>query len=467
VNDRTRVLLIAVLAVVITAGALSYVALVATPGPPGASPPGGTAVCPTTAGASPAGDWTTYHRDNSRAGAQPMANVTSLRPAWTGPTSLDGQVYAEPLVCGGTVYVATEEDSIYAIHASDGAVLWRTHLGAPMLGSSLPCGDISPSGITGTPVIDAASGTLYAVAFVSPGEHFLFGLDVANGSVRSQVAVDPNGSDPLVQQQRGALTVANGRVYVVFGGLYGDCGSYHGWVVGVPLAPGGGLLAYEVPTQREGAVWGAAGTAVGANGELYVATGNGASSSTFDHGDSVIELSPTLQELGYFAPSNWAQLNRDDTDLGSVAPTMLPDGDLFQIGKAGVGYLLSGTRLGGIGGEIANLSVCGGAYGGTARLGMTVIVPCTDGLVEVVAGSAGLSLGWRSSSFDAGSPIVTGNVVWAVDESDARLLGFSSTTGQLLFTSPLGSVDHFITPAAAPGALFVAGGTQLFGFAVA
>lgn len=271
--------------------------------------------------------------------------------------------------------------------------------------------------------------------------------------------------NPLAQQQRGALALANGFVYIPFGGLFGDCGQYHGWVVGVPTDGSGGLLSYEVPTQREGAIWGTAGLVVGAYGDVYVATGNGASQTTFDFGDSVIELSPSLTELSYFAPSNWAQLNRDDADLGSVAPTLLADGEVFQIGKAGVGYLLSGTNLGGIGGAIYNGSVCGGgAYGGTARLGSSIFVPCADGLYDVVASAANFSLAWQTTSFDSGSPIVTGNVVWAVNISTADLLGFNLSTGGEVFSFPLGSADHFITPAAAPGSLYVAGGSDLYAF---
>jgi outer membrane protein assembly factor BamB len=393
-----------------------------------------------------------------------MTNVTAFHENWTGPTGLDGQVYAEPLVCGNSVYVATEDDSVYAINATNGAVLWRTHLGTPMPGSSLPCGDISPSGITGTPVIDVATATLYAVAFLTPGQHVLFGLNVVNGSVKSQVVVDPAGANPLVEQQRGALTLANGYVYVVYGGLFGDCGDYHGWVVGVPTTGPGGLVSYQVPTHREGGIWGTAGASVAANGSLYVATGNGDSGTTFDHGDSVIELSPTLTEIGYFAPTNWAQLNIDDTDLGSVAPTVLPNGDVFQIGKAGVGYLLSGTNLGGIGGQITNESVCAGAYGGTAHVGFSVFVPCTDALVDVVVGASSLSVAWRTAGFDAGSPIVTGNIVWAVNISTGELLGFNISTGHLVFSFPMGTVDHFISPSAAPGRLFVGAGSQLYSF---
>ena len=450
-----------VIVLVVLAGALSYVELVPSSSAPTA--PSGTASCPSTGNAT-SGNWTTYHQNNLRSGTEPMAPISSIRSEWAGPTGLDGQIYAEPLVCGSSVFVATEDDSVYAINATDGAVLWRTHLGTPMPGSSLPCGDIDPSGITGTPVIDVSTGTLYAVAFVTPGEHILFGLNVANGSVTSRVVVDPTGANPLVEQERGALALANGYVYVVYGGLDGDCGNYHGWVVGVPTSGSGGIVSYQVPTHREGGIWGTAGTAVAANGDLFVATGNGDSTTTFDYGDAVIELSPSLSVVNYFAPTNWAELNSGDVDLGSVAPTILPNGDIFQIGKEGVGYLLSGSDLGGIGGQIFNASLCDGAYGATATVGASVLIPCDDSLVKIDVGASNFSEAWKASGFDAGSPIVTGDIVWSVNITTADLLGFNLSTGAPVYSFALGSVDHFISPGAAPGALFVGAGSQLYSF---
>ncbi|MCI4360205.1 MAG: hypothetical protein L3J91_00715 [Thermoplasmata archaeon] len=332
----------------------------------------------------------------------------------------------------------------------------------------MPCGDIDPSGITGTPVLDLATQTLYAVAFFNPPHHVLFGLDLRTGAIRSQTSADPPGALPDVEQQRGALALADGSVYIPYGGLDGDCGAYHGWVVGVPTNGFGGLFSYQVPTSREGGIWATAGIAVAPDGDLFVATGNSEATTTFDYGDAVIELSPQLQVLGYFAPTDWAQLNSGDIDLGSSAPAILADGDVFQIGKAGVGYLLSGTALGGVGGQIFNATVCGGgSFGGTAQVPGAILVPCTDGLYDLSVQATAFSRGWSATGFDAGPPIVTGDVVWTVDLNGATLLGFDLTTGLQLFSFPLGAVDHFITPSAAPGAVFVACGDQLVAFEVA
>jgi len=464
---RIQIVLVLVLAtVVVVAGVVAYVRWVPSSAPTTPPGPTGTATCPAGANGS-GGNWTTYHGDNARSGLVSRGPVSSAHPTWSGPVSLDGQVYAQPLVCGADIFVATEDDSVYAINASTGAVLWRSHLGTPVPSSALPCGDIDPSGITGTPVIDVATGTLYVVAFVMPApEHELFALSVANGSVRSEVPVDPPGVSATVEQQRGALALANGLVYVPFGGLYGDCGAYHGFVEGVPTAGTGSILSYQVPTQREGAIWGPAGMAVAPNGSLYVSTGNGASTSTFDFGDAVVELTPALHEVDYFAPTDWAQLNRNDQDLGSEAPTLLDNGVVFQIGKSGVGYVLAGGHLGGIGGELGEQPVCAGAYGGTAHVGLSMLVPCTNGLFDLAVGATNFTETWRSASFDAGTPVVTGGVVWVTNESTAELLGLNLSTGHVLYSFPLGQVDHFVSPATTPTSVLVAGGSGLYSFSL-
>ncbi len=466
-QDRPKLVLAVVVAVlVVIAGIVTYLLLV----PPSSTAPRtkftGNAYCPTSVGSSTSGNWTTYHEDLTRDGYE-SGSVTSARPMWASPVSVDGQVYAEPLVCGNAVFVATEDDTVYAINATTGSILWMTNLGTPVPGSDLPCGDINPSGITGTPVIDAATGTLYVVAYVMPmPQHVLFGLNVLNGTVESQVAVNPPGASLTVEQQRGALTLANGYVYIPYGGLFGDCGQYWGFVVGAPIQGSGGLISYKVPTPRQAGIWGTGGAQVSANGSLYVATGNGASTSTYDFGDSVIELSPSLTEVDSFAPTNWVQLNEQDLDLGSLSPTLLPDGNVFQVGKEGVGYLLSASHLGGIGGQIAEKGVCGGAYGGTAHVGLSIFLPCTNGLFDVVTNATNFSVAWQTSGFDSGSPIVTGDVVWAVNISTAVLLGFNITTGAVLYSFALSGADHFVSPAAAPGALFMAGGDELYAFSL-
>jgi outer membrane protein assembly factor BamB len=385
------------------------------------------------------------------------------REGWKSP-ALDGEVYAEPLVYDGMVLVATENDSAYALNVTSGFVLWRTNLGTPMSGSALPCGDISPSGITGTPVIDPTTDTMYVVAFQTPGNHYLVAIDAKDGGVEFSQLADPPGSDPLVQQERGALLLGNGRVYIPYGGLDGDCGNYHGWVVGLNADGSGGMISYEVPSQREAGIWAPSGGAMDTSGNLFVATGNGASDSAFDYGNSVIELSPSLKPLGYFAPTDWLQLNQDDTDLGSVGPAFVGNDILFQIGKEGVGYLLNPAKLGGIGGQVFSGNVCSSAFGGTAVSGSVVFVPCTDGLAALLVSSNSFQVLWKDSGFPAGPPIVTGDVIWALDTSTGALNGYNAGTGARLFTFNVGGVTRFTTPSVGDGSMFVGAGEYLYSF---
>ena len=407
-------------------------------------------------------DWTTYHGNNSRSG---YANTGAVCPkeGWKSP-ALDGEVYAEPLVYDGMVLVATENDSVYALNATSGFVLWRTNLGTPMPGSALPCGDINPSGITGTPVIDPTTGTIYVVAFQASGDHHLVAVNVKDGEVRFTESADPQGADPLVEQERGALLLGSGRVYIPYGGLAGDCGDYRGWVVGLNANGSGGMISYEVPTQREAGIWAPSGGAMDSSGDLFVATGNSASEGAFDYGNSVVELSPSLQPLGYFAPTDWLQLNQGDTDLGSVGPAFVGQSVLFQIGKEGVGYLLNPADLGGIGGQEFSKQVCSSAFGGTAVSGSTVFVPCTDGIFALLVSSNSFQIVWKDSGFPAGPPIVTGNVVWALDTSSGALNGYNASTGATLFTFNVGGATRFTTPSVGDGSMFVAAGEYLYSF---
>ena len=374
-------------------------------------------------------------------------------------------MYAEPLVDGDRVIAATENDTVYSLDAASGAVEWSARVGAPVPGSALPCGNIDPSGITGTPVIDPADDEVWVVAFVEPGLHQLVGINLPDGRVRSRQTIDLPGVDELAEQQRSALTVEGGNVYVPFGGLFGDCGNYRGFVVGIPTSGSGAQSTFAVPTSRQGAIWAPAGAVVDGSGTLFVATGNGASTSNHDDGDSVIALSPTLQVQGTFSPSNWAQLNADDLDLGSVSPT-LADGDLFQIGKQGVGYLLDPANLGGIGGQLYSARVCAAqAFGGTAVDGSTVVVPCLSGLTALqVNPDHTFHTVWTQPSVVAAAPVVAAGRVWAVTRT-GLLAELNEQTGAVLLTDPVGAqATSFPSLAVAGGMLYAQGGTSIVAF---
>ncbi len=290
---------------------------------------------------------------------------------------LDGQVYGEPLEATGRVYVATENDTIYALAANTGAVLWSSHVGTPVPSGDLPCGDISPTvGITGTPVLDVARGEIFAVADELSGStpaHVLVGLNMYTGTTLMDEGVDPPGQPTAAILQRTGLNLSNGNVVFGYGGNDGDCSTYSGWVASVP--EGGGTPGYyqAVPIGNDGAVWmGGAAPEVDGSGNIWVTTGNGSSSTPYDFSDSVLQLSPGLARTQYFAPSNWSFMNSHDQDLGSTAPALLSNGTVLQVGKNQLAYLLSQSDLGGnTGMGIATASVCPGAIadGGDAVVG--------------------------------------------------------------------------------------------------
>jgi outer membrane protein assembly factor BamB len=418
--------------------------------PPAATATATAAATATTAPASPSpaaspADWPVYHFDALRSGQYPSlpAFGGSLTPGWSTP--LDGAVYAEPLVVHGNVIAATEGDSVYAINPASGAILWSRNLGVPVSRSTLPCGNIDPLGITGTPAYDSVTGSIFAVAEVAGPYHILFALDAATGAVRWSRNVDLAGDDPATHQQRPALAVANGYVYVGLGGLAGDCGQYVGEVVGVPATGQGTTISYRVPTSREGAVWATGGPVIDSTGTVYVSTGNGASTTTYDGTDSVLELSPALGLLSRFAPTTWATDNAGDADLGSLSPVLVPGGWVFIAGKSGTGYVLHQGALGGIGGQVSSAFVCTG-FGGAAFSGDTIFVPCESSVRQVRVGSDGsLQVGWRSDAA-GGPPVLGGGAVWSVNTSTGTLVALNPDTGATLASISVGDVPHFASP---------------------
>ena len=460
------------------------------------------------AAAASLGDLLTYDYGNTRSGrdtVDPVIKDLSPEAAWD-DGSLDGAVYGEPLVYDAKVYVATENDSVYAIAAGTGRVLWHLHVGtsvprsvvdsAPTLSGG--CGDIDPLGITGTPVIDAATDEIFVAEETElagqqgwPGiRHWLVAISLASHQVLWHRDIDPPyANNPghyfiPAEQQRPALTLANGRLYVGFGGLDGDCGQYHGYVVDLPVSGTGPLGSYQVPTQREGAIWETNGAVVSPQGDLYVATGNGSSGTAafFDEGDSVVELSPTLQRIGYWAPSNWAQLNDSDADLGSAGPINVPGTSLlFVAGKTSAngdyGYLMSEGHLAGIGHGAYTGPACpgGGDFGADASdvvgSGSTervfVYAACGSGTeaFQVTTSPMAFHRVW-SPSFGSpnGPPIVAGGLVWALDWDGDALYGMNPVTGHVVVHRTTGALEHFSTPAVGDGMLFVAtaGGVEAF-----
>lgn len=400
-----------------------------------------------------------------RTGVAPAGpSPTGVTRRWSSP-KLDGIVYAQPLVIGDRVIAATEGGSVYALRLSDGGVIWRHHVADPVPGSALPCGNIDRTGITSTPFIDPATQTVYAIAFTQPFHHVLVALDVSTGAPRWQRDLDPPNLSPQVEQQRAGLTITGGRVYVGFGGLYGDCGPYKGAVVSSSLNGSGPLQSWVVPTRREGAVWAPSGPAVDANGDLWVATGNTVSTATFDFGNTVVRLSPTLQVQDYFAPSDWAQLSATDGDLGSISPALLGNDLAFIAGKDGTGYLLRTSALGHIGGQVAKSRVCQqGAYGGTAWSAPNLVVGCAEGPVGVQVSGDRFHVTWTGSGGQGGAPAIAAGTAW-IAQRGGHLVAVDVTSGKVRADVDIGTdLEGFPSPTLTPGLVLVPGSNAVLAY---
>ena len=393
-------------------------------------------------------DWTTYHFDQTRHGYDAQATAASgpLATAWA--KQLDGAVYAEPLVIDDHVIVVTENDSMYSLDLA-GNILWRRHVGPPVPLSELPCGNIDPLGMTGTPIYNASTGLVFVAAELdNPIRHRLFAIDAATGQVAWSRGLDQSGMVVAPHQERAALAIAHGRVWVPFGGLAGDCGEYHGWVIGNRLTGTGKTHAYKQPSAREAGIWAPSGPAVDSTGHLYVAVGNGAATAPpYDDSDSVIKLDGATK-VSLFAPTNWAQENAADLDLGSTGPLLfnsLGRKWVFADGKEGTGYLLFQSDLGGIGGQQATISGCK-SWSGMAYHDGIIYVPCQSGISAYqIHSGPGLTRIWQNTDAGYGAaPVLGGGAVWAVYNS--QLLQIDPTDGSTVTSIGLGASPHFATP---------------------
>jgi outer membrane protein assembly factor BamB len=425
--------------------------------------------------------WPMYHLDHGRGGNDTgEPSFRQMSHAWTaGP--LDGRIFAEPLVDGNSVIVVTENDSVYAFDVASGAQQWHTNLGAPRTSFS-GCGDIMPLGITGTPVIDG--GALYVVAEVNnpPSSRFnLAKLNPSNGGVYYNNDITPAGMDTTVEQERSALNVSNGNVVIVWGGLFRDCGAYHGFVETVSESTGVKQAQYNnTPAPgSQGGMWAPSGPAVDGAGNIYVSAGNGSSISlgSYDYSDSVLKFSPSLGTPSFFAPGpphDWTSLNASDQDIGSAGPELLPNGLLFAIGKGGWGYLLNQGALPNNsnpgGGANADAQVCHhtmhAAFGGLAVAGNMVYVPCEDGIAAVsIDSSNAFHTVWYSAA-GSGPPILAGGLIWSTRLfGGLQLYGLDPASGGVAVNLGLPqNTEHFATPAAGGGRIFVGDGTDLVAF---
>jgi len=436
--------------------------------------------------------WTTYHRDPGRSGNDPdgVNPITPTR-SWQS-ADLGAPIWGQPLILGSRVYVATVGDEIYALSASTGKVLWKKSAGTPVPSTELPCGDVTPTvGIVSTPVIDASTNTIYAVAdswdaATKEAHHVLNGYSLTHGESVLSTPVDPPGAEPKMLLQRSALNIDKGKVIFGFGGNAGDCGTYRGAVVAAPEAggpPSFWQYSPAAPAFGGAAVWGVSGPAVDSEGHIYATTGNpnfpqGQKVTTFDNSDSVVELDTSMSQIGSFEPETWLVDSNHDLDLGTAGAELLPGGLLFQAGKDGMGFLVDEATMGSGAPAVYSQKVCGGhgSFGGDAYANGTIYVPCTDGVRALTYNRAARTFTslWSAPSEATGPPILSAGLVWTVNNKfleggATKLYGLNASTGAAVYTETLPSptIDHFTSPSAAGGRLFLATGSSVTAYQIA
>ena len=443
--------------------------------------------------------------------------------------TLPGPTYAQPLLIsngpGGSaaLIVATEQNQVLALDATTGAQIWTRSLGAPAPRAQLPCGNIDPLGVTGTPVIDAGARAIYVAAMTTPDggttkRQRIFALSLDDGSVLAGWPVEVNGINyhgisfnSTVQDQRGALLLNAGTLYVPYAGHNGDCGNYHGWVIAAPVANPAGATAWATDAAGGGS-WGPGGVA--SDGQfVFAATGNTFGATSWAGGEAVVRLSAGAAFSGssrdYFTPSNWKDLDNSDTDVGGSGPLLIdvpgasPSQLAVALGKNGVAYLLDRNSLGGIGkgngttGEgvqsrqVANGVIINAAAAYATAQGSYVVfntagsgVGCPGSSGNIVALRIGasappaISVAWCASVPGRGSPIVTtvdGHsqaIVWVAGaEGSNRLYALDGQTGQVVFggggtNEQMSQVRRFQTAIEGNGRIFVAADNELFAFTV-
>jgi PQQ enzyme repeat len=386
---------------------------------------------------------------------------------------ISGNVYAQPLYIEGgpngpMIIAVTESNNVYALNATTGAVIWqRSDLG-PAVTSGLPCGNINPAGITGTPVVDLASRSLFFDALIDgvTKKHFIYSLNVDTGATNPNWPVDVNATamyngiifNSLVQEQRGGLALVNGIVYVAYSGYNGDCLSYHGWVVGVHINDPSSVDAWAT-TAVKGGIWGHGGVASdGTN--MFVVTGNTTGTGgVWGGGEAIIRLQagPFWSGLptDYWAPTNWLNLDNGDTDLGGVSATVIdvpgatPSQLVLALGKDGNAYLVNRNNLGGITAPAAQANV-GGINRGTsavtyhtsqgAYFGFHNDAGAISAYKVMATNPPTIMSAWSVAQSGRGSPWVTTTdgtnnfIVWVVGtQGDQRLHGYNADTGAVIY----------------------------------
>jgi len=444
----------------------------------------------------------TQHNDLARTGANtsemiltPTNVTTSFGRLFT--NRVDGQVYAQPLyvqnlsISNGVhnvVFVCTESNSVYAFDADiAGVTYWHDNFGTPYTPSS--CNDLSPTvGITGTPVIDSDSGTLYVVSKLASGPtHKLHALDITTGSEKfgGPVTISTTGFNAAIEHQRSGLLLLNNVVYLGFGS-HCDQNSYHGFMLGYNATNLTLLHSFNAtPTGSQGAVWsGGMAPAADTNGNIYIMTGNGSFDGINNFGMSMVKLSSSLAVEDYTTPTNWSSLSGQDLDFGSGGAVLVPPHYAVGIGKDTNLFLADINNMGHVGGyaqmfgaETSRGDTVGKSpvyWQGPSRQYLFLLHANNPTKSFQFTGSSINTTPLGTSSFSANDRCgglslsangTTNGVLWEIG-SDSNLRAYDAVNfPKMLWTGSVGSYVKMNCPTIANGKVYVgtANGLTVFG----
>ncbi len=474
---------------------------------------------------------TQFHNHESRDGLYVDAAFTPIAAANLARDlnfdgTIAGNVYAQPLYIEGgpsgkaMIIAATESDNVYGLDAVNGSIIWQRNVGEPVSADDLICTKFDPMGITGTPIVDLASRALFFDAMITPDggqtkKHLLFSLNVDTGDVNPGWPIDIeatasyNGVDfiPAIQQQRPALGIVGGTLYVGYGSM-ADCSMFHGWLIGVPIDDPASVTAWAAATNTHGgSIWGVGGIASDGKNP-FVTTGNTFHPSTWQGGEAVIRFQPGPIFSGlpadYWVPENWLDLDSFDNDLGSSGPLLVdvPDATpshlVVALGKDRNAYLVNRDDLGGISAPIAVSSVASSTILQAAVTyrtkqstyvafranndGNTVLttfrITATDPPAIGSSWSVNRAAGGCGSPFVSSTDGTNNMIVWVVGTEDhltagdQRLHGYDGDTGAVVYDgggpNELMAGTHYYstTGIVARGRIYVAGDNKVYAFAV-
>ena len=436
------------------------------------------------------------------------ANATNLTRDLNFDGTIVGNVYAQPLYIEGgpngpMVIAVTESNNVYALHADTGTVIWsRTDIGQPAPQGACP-GNIFPVGITGTPVVDLVSRSLFFDAVINgnPVKHFIFSLNVDTGATNWSVDVDATAQyngisfDSFWQEERGALALVNGIVYASYSGYVGDCGPYHGWVVGVDINNHSNVMAWATDAEG-GGIWGHGGVASDGT-SMFVVTGNTFTSpgDPWSGGEAIVRLNAGPVFSDFWAPVNWQALDGSDTDLGGCSATVIdvpganPSQLVLALGKDRNAYLLDRNNLGGVGPAVASMNVSNATLRGTSSAAYQTVEGTHFAFHTGESGELRsyiinmtspptMALAWNVSQGGRGSPWVTTTdgtnnaIVWVANvEGDGKLYGYNGDTGATVFAGggpneQMSGTRQWNTGMVARGRIYFGADNKIYAFKV-